>query len=175
MHPHHGGRADREDRGVVEVVMNLIRYEPTMRFPLLREMEDVLDRLNHSFGTMQRGNRTKELLTVADWAPMVDIQETDTEYLVKAELPEVKREDVKVTIENGVLTLQGERKQEKEEKTRKFHRIEREYGTFLRTFAVPPDAEEGKVAADFKEGMLRVHLPKANKPSPKTVEVKLAP
>ncbi len=153
--------------------MNLIRYEPTT-FPLFREMEDVLDRLNRSFAGLQRNDRGQELLTVADWAPVVDIQETETEYLVKAELPEVKKEDVKVTIEGGILTLRGERRQEKEEKGKKFHRLERAYGTFVRTFAVPPDAEEGKVAADFKDGILRVHLPKADKPRPKTVEVKFA-
>jgi HSP20 family protein len=153
--------------------MNLIRYEPTT-FPLFREMEDVLDRINRSFGGLQRPNGAKELLTVADWAPMVDIQETDTEYLVKAELPEVKKEDVKVTIEGGVLTLQGERKQEKEEKGKKFHRIERAYGSFLRTFTVPADAEEGKVAAEFKDGILWVHLPKTDKPRPRTVDVKIA-
>ncbi len=168
---HHGRQAERVDRGFVEVVMNLIRYEPAS-FPFFREMENALERLN-GFGRFQR-NGGKELLTVADWAPVVDIQETETEYLVKAELPEARKEDVKVTIENGVLTLQGERKQEKEEKGKKFHRIERSYGTFLRTFTVPPDAEEGKVAAEFKDGVLRVHLPKTDKPRPKTVEVKFA-
>jgi HSP20 family protein len=168
----HDDRTVSEDRALVEVVMNLIRYEPTT-FPYFREMEDTLDRLNRTFGGLRRGNGTKELLTVADWAPLVDIQETDLEYLVKAELPEVQKEDVKVTIENGVLTLRGERKQEKEEKGRKFHRVERAYGTFLRTFAVPPDADEAKVSAEFKDGVLRVHLPKSRKPLPKAVEVKL--
>ena len=105
---------------------------------------------------------------------MVDIQETEKEYLLKAELPEIAKEDVKVTIEEGVLTLQGERKQEKEEKGKKFHRTERSYGTFLRTFTVPEDADATKVAADFKDGMLRIHLPKTEKPRPKAIEVKVA-
>ena len=153
--------------------MNLIRYEPTT-FPFFREMEAMSDRLNRFLGVTPRGNGGKESLTVTDWAPVVDIQETETEYLVNAELPEVKKEDVKVTVENGVLAIQGERKQEKEEKGKKFHRIERSYGTFLRTFVVPPDAEENKVAADFKDGILRVHLPKAEKPRPKAIEVKVA-
>jgi HSP20 family protein len=153
-------------------LMNLMRYEPT-RVPYFREMEEVSERLNRLFGTWSRPNG-KEALTVADWAPVVDIQETDNEYLVKAELPEIKKEDVKVTVENGVLAIQGERKQEKEEKGKKFHRIERSYGTFLRTFAVPADADETKVAADFKDGVLRVHLPKAEKPRPKAIEVKVA-
>jgi HSP20 family protein len=155
---------------VKEDAMNLIRYEPTA-FPYFREMEDFSERLNRFFGGRVRANGDKESLTVTDWMPVVDIQETETEYLIKAELPEVKKEDVKVTLENGVLTLQGERKQEKEEKGKKFHRIERSYGTFLRTFTVPMDAEENKVAADFKDGILRVHLPKTVKPRPKAKEV----
>ena len=81
---------------------------------------------------------------------------------------------MKVTVENGILTIQGERKQEKEEKGKKFHRIERSYGTFLRTFTVPMDSEDNKVAADFQDGILRVHLPKTEKPRPKAMEVKVA-
>ena len=153
--------------------MNLIRYEPPA-FPLFRQMEDFSDRLNRIFGARARANGEKESLIENDWMPAVDIQETETEYLLKAELPEVKREDVKVTVENGVLTIQGERKQEKEEKGKKFHRIERSFGTFVRTFAVPMDSEENKVAADFKDGILRVHLPKTEKPRPKAIEVKVA-
>src|SRR5512136_688619 len=108
-----------------EEVMNLTRYEPTaLGFPLFREMEEMSDRLNRMFGTWTRPLGTKEPLTVVDWTPFVDIQKT--------ELPEVKKEDVKVTLENGILTIQGERKAEKEEKGKKFHRIERSYGTFLR-------------------------------------------
>ena len=158
-----------------EAVMNLIRYEPTSlpTFPLYREMEEMTDRLNRFFGTWTRPNG-KELLTVTDWTPVVDIQETYIEYLVKVELPEVKKEDVKVTVENGVLTLQGERKQEKEEKGKKFHRIERSYGSFLRTFTVPLDTDETKVAADFKDGILKVHLPKTEKPRPKAIEVRVS-
>lgn len=155
--------------------MNLTRYEPTaLGFPLFREMEEMSDRLNRMFGTWTRPLGTKEPLTVVDWTPFVDIQETENEYLVKAELPEVKKEDVKVTLENGILTIQGERKAEKEEKGKRFHRIERSYGTFLRTFTVPVDADETKVAADFKDGILRVHVPKTEKPRPKAIEVKVA-
>lgn len=156
-----------------EDVMNLIRYEPRT-FPFFREMEEVSDRLNRFLGGRTRANGERESLVVTDWMPPVDIQEIETEYLVKAELPEVRKEDVKVTVENGVLTIQGERKQEKEEKGKKFHRVERSYGTFLRTFTVPVDAEENKVAADFKDGILRVHLPKTEKSRPKAIEVRVA-
>lgn len=153
--------------------MNLIRYEPAT-YPLFREMEEFSDRLNRFFGGRVRANGEKEPVMLTDWMPAVDIQETETEYLLKAELPEVKKEDVKVTVENGVLTVQGERRQEKEEEGKKFHRVERSYGTFLRTFSFPMDAEESKVAADFKDGILRVHLPKTEKPRSKAMEVKVA-
>jgi len=149
--------------------MNLVRWDP------FRELEDVTEQLNRMFGRpAARRENGKELLTVADWIPIVDISETESAYVIKAELPDVKKEDVKVTVHEGVLTIQGERKQEKEEKGKKFHRVERSYGTFLRTFAVPLDAEENKVAADFKDGILRVHLPKTEKPRPKAIEVKVA-
>jgi HSP20 family protein len=161
-----------------EEPMNLIRREPTTPYtffrpfeaPLFREMEEMTERFNKLFKPFD----LKEPLTVADFTPAVDIQETDNEYLVKAELPEVKKEDVKVTVENGILTIQGERKLEKEEKGRKYHRLERSYGTFLRTFTVPLDADETKVAADFKEGLLKVHIPKTEKARPKAIEVKVS-
>jgi HSP20 family protein len=104
----------------------------------------------------------------------VDITEDDREFLVKADLPDVKKEDVKVTVENGVLTLTGERKFEKEEKDKKYRRIERSYGTFLRSFTLPDAADGSKVSAEFKDGVLKVHLPKGEKARAKTVEVKLA-
>ena len=108
-----------------------------------------------------------------DWAPQVDISEDDKEYLLKADLPEMKKEDVKVTVENGVLSISGERKTEKEEKKKKFHRIERSYGTFLRTFTLPEDAESAKIAAEFKDGVLKMHLPKSPASKQKPVEVKV--
>jgi len=89
-------------------------------------------------------------------------------------LPEVKKEDVKVAVENGVLTISGERKSEKEEKNKKFHRIERAYGSFERSFIVPDDADADKVIAEFKDAVLRVHLPKSEKAKPKQIEVKVA-
>jgi HSP20 family protein len=113
-------------------------------------------------------------LELADWSPLVDITETDQEYLFKADLPEMKKDDVKVTVENGMLTISGERKIEREEKNTKFHRIERSFGRFMRTFTMPEDADASKIAADFKDGVLRVHLPKsavARKPKPIQVKV----
>jgi HSP20 family protein len=89
-------------------------------------------------------------------------------------LPELKKEDVKVTVENGVLTISGERKFEKEEKKKKYHRVERGYGTFMRSFALPDDADGKKVKAEFKNGLLTVHLPKSEGAKPKHIEVNVA-
>ena len=160
--------------------MNLIRREPTLPYfprletPFYREMENMSDRINKFFGTWTRPYEVTESLKVADWAPAVDIQETEKEYLLKLEIPEVKKEDVKVTIAENELTITGERKLEKEEKGKKFHRIERAYGTFLRTFTVPNDADETHIFAEFKDGLLLVKLPKLEKPRPKTLEVKVS-
>jgi HSP20 family protein len=106
--------------------------------------------------------------------PTVDISETDGEYLIKAELPEVKKEDVIVTVENGVLTLQGERRQEKEEKGKRFHRVERLYGSFVRSFSLPESVDESGVKAEYTEGVLNLHLPKSEKVKPKAIDVKVA-
>lgn len=138
--------------------MNLVKWDP------FRELEDVSTRLNRIFGRFPaRAESGNQMLAVADWAPFVDISETDTAYLIKGEIPGVKKEDVKVTIENGMLTIQGERKQEKEEKGKKFHRVECSYGSFMRSFQVPDDANENNVKAEFKDGMLNVTLAKSAK------------
>lgn len=148
--------------------MNLVRWDP------FRELEEMSERLNRVFGraAVGRGNG-KETMTVADWTPTVDISETDSEYLIKAELPEVKKEDVKITLEDGVLTMQGERRQEKEEKGTRYHRVERSYGSFVRSFALPDLVDETKVKAEYKDGVLNLHLPKSEKAKPKAIEVKV--
>ncbi len=156
--------------------MRLVRWDPlktgVIRWDPMREFEDMAERMNRLVTRNPAG--TEEALVTADWAPIVDIQETDKEYLIKAELPEVKKEDVKITIKDGVLTVEGERRQEKEEKDKKFHRVERSYGKFVRSFTMPVDADEKSVKADFKEGVLNVHLAKSEAAKPKTVEVKVA-
>jgi HSP20 family protein len=121
-----------------------------------------------------RSGSGKETMIVADWTPSVDISETEGEYQIKAEIPDVKKEDVRVTLEDGVLTIQGERKHEKEEKGMKFHRIERSYGSFVRTFSLPDVIDEDNVKAEFKDGVLSLHLPKSEKAKPKAIDVKVA-
>jgi HSP20 family protein len=153
-----------------QIMTTLIRYDP------FKEMDDMQSRLARIFGLTPARTEDggKELMTVTEWSPSVDIIEDEKEWLVKTDLPEVKKEDVKVTVENGVLTITGERKFEKEEKDKKYHRIERSYGTFMRSFTLPDGADGSKVNADFKDGVLKVHLPKSEKAKPKSVEVKVA-
>ena len=149
--------------------MNAItRWDP------LKEMEELQNRLSNLFSRFptRMGDDKEESISTAEWAPLVDITEDDKEYLIKAELPDVKKEDVKVSVENGRLTITGERKFEKEE-SKKYHRVERLYGRFVRSFIVPDIAEADKVSAEFADGVLKVHLPKSEKAKPKQIEVKL--
>ena len=152
----------------------VVRWAP-VRWDPFREMEELGERFNRLVGRRaDRRESTNEAMTVADWVPTVDIVEDEKEFVIKAELPEVDRKDVKVTVQQGVLTIQGERKQEKEENGKRFHRIERSYGTFVRAFTLPEDVEADKLRAEFKDGVLMVHLPKSEKPKPQAVEVKVA-
>lgn len=137
-----------------------------------RELEDIQDRVLRALrlGQPVEGQQS---LVVADWSPSVDISEDEKEYLIKAELPEVKKEDVKVSVENGVVSIRGERKFEKEEKNKKFHRVERSYGSFQRSFSLPEDADAAKVTAEYKDGLLQVRLGKNEAKQPRQVEVKV--
>ena len=105
------------------------------------------------------------------WSPSVDIFETENELILKADLPEVKLEDIEVRVENQTLSLKGERKFEKDESSRGYHRIERNYGTFVRSFTVPTTVDAEKVAAEYKEGVLTVRLPKKEAAKPRQVKI----
>ncbi len=148
----------------------LTRWDPA------RDVDELQNRLARFFGLapVRATSGGEEVMTVAEWAPSVDISEDDKEWLVKADLPEVKKEDVKVSVEDGVLTVTGERKFEKEEKGKKYHRVERSYGNFFRSFTLPEGADGAKVSAEFKDGVLKVHLPKSEKAKAKAIEVKVA-
>jgi HSP20 family protein len=148
--------------------MNLVRFDP------FRELEEMTTRLNRFLDAPAARRATEEDGVFADWAPAIDVQETDKEYLLKADLPEVKKEDVKVDVKNGVLTIEGERKQEKEEKGKTFHRIERSYGKFVRRITVPTEVDETKIAAEFKDGVLNVHLPKTATAKPRSIDIRVA-
>ena len=148
--------------------MALVRWDP------FRELESMQSRLNSLFGDTPLQREGEHGMSFSGWSPAVDVQETDTEYVIKADLPDVKKEDVKVELLDGTLTIEGERQQEKEEKGKKFHKIEREYGKFLRRFALPSEVDPSKVQAEFKNGVLNVHLPKSATATPKAIEVKVS-
>jgi HSP20 family protein len=147
-----------------------------MTWNQLRDMEEAQNHFTRFLGGFPNriGSGETHSLTVADWSPQVDISEDDHEYLLKADLPEMKKGDVRVTVEDGILSVSGERKSEKEDDSRKFHRIERSFGNFRRSFTLPEDADSTKVTADFHDGVLKVHLPTTARPRSKAIEVKVA-
>ena len=148
--------------------MNLTRWDP------FRELEEMSTRLNRLVDQPTARARAGDGFTMSDWTPALDVEETDEEYLIKADLPAVNKDDVHVGIENGTLAVSGERQQEKEEKGKRFHRVERAYGRFERRLTLPADVDPTKVAAEFKNGVLQVHLPKSPAARPRSVEVKVS-
>jgi HSP20 family protein len=145
--------------------MSLIRWEP------FTAMDDMLNRFPSLLGRWPRvsGNTEANL----DWAPSVDISETGQEYLIRATLPAVKKEDVEVTVEDGMLTLSGERRQMEEQKDEKFHKMESVYGSFSRSFALPDAIDAAAIRAESKDGVLTIHVPKtkAEPKRPTTIKV----
>jgi HSP20 family protein len=144
--------------------MQLTRWDPFV------ELDEIQQRLNRLWldRTAKPGDTT-----FADFSPAVDIEESDNEFIVKADLPDVKKEDIKIHLQEGVLTIDGERRQQKEEKGRRFHKIEREYGRFVRRFALPIEIDAEKVRAEFRDGVLTVALPKLPAAAPKAIDVKV--
>jgi HSP20 family protein len=138
-----------------------------------QELADMSDRLNRVIARVPR-REENEAMTVADWVPLVDISETGAEYMIKAEIPGVKKEDVKVTLECGVLSIRGMRRQEVEGNSKKYHRVEGSYGSFVRNFSLPDLVDDAKLEAVVKDGILTLHLPKTEKAKPKAIEVKVA-
>lgn len=141
--------------------MQLVQWNP------FREMDDMLARFRTGFG------RVPGEPAFGEWSPAVDITEAAREYLVKGELPGMKKEDVKIEVVNGILTLSGERKFERVEKDEKHHRIERSYGSFTRSFVLPDDVVGEKISAEFKDGVITVHLPKTEIKKSKTAQIKV--
>ncbi|PYP90026.1 MAG: heat-shock protein Hsp20 [Blastocatellia bacterium AA13] len=117
------------------------------------------------------GARERETSTLSAWTPAVDVYEDEGAYLIKAELPEINKDDVKVSLDKNVLTINGERRLENEEKRDNYHRVERNYGQFFRSFTLPPNVNIEAIAAEFKDGMLKLTLPKKEEAKPKQIEV----
>lgn len=143
--------------------MAIQKYQPTNLWDQLqREMSSVLNvpAVETNFST-------------AEWAPAVDIKETDNDFVIHADLPGVKSDDIEVTAENGVLTIKGERESKKEEEKDNYKRVERFSGSFMRRFTLPDSADLEKISAKTKDGVLELTIPKAEKTKPKRIEVKV--
>jgi len=145
--------------------MSLIRWEP------FGAMDEAFNRFPAWFGRWPRLPGALE--TSTEWAPSVDISETVGEYLIRASLPGVKKEDAKVTVEDGMLTLSGERQQQQEQQDEKFHKIESFYGSFSRSFALPEAVDQGAIRADSRDGVLTVHVPKIKVEAKKPTTIKV--
>ena len=144
--------------------MRVIKWEP------FRDIDDAFDRFFAE--TVRRWPQAGgERRTTQEWAPAADVSETDAEYLIKADLPDVRKEDVSITVQDGVLTLSGERRQEKREETEKLHRIERVYGSFARRFALPENADEQGIRAESRDGVILIHIPKAKVVEPQARQI----
>jgi len=145
--------------------MAVIRWDP------FRDLNTLQDRMNRLFEDANRGWRADEPSSTTSWSPAVDIHETDTEIVVKAELAGMDRKNIEVNLENNVLTLRGNRHFEKETKDETYHRIERAYGGFSRSFSIPAEVDDTSVRADYKEGVLTIALQKTRKAKPKQIKI----
>jgi len=147
--------------------MSIVRWEP------FGEIDSVFNRFLPSMFNRLPFRTAGSDSDNLQWAPSADISETDKEYLIRAELPAVKKEDVKVTVDDGVITIEGDRKQQKEDKNEKMHRVESFYGHFARSFSIPESVDEDAIRCETKDGVLTVHIPKAQtqKHQPKQIKV----
>jgi len=150
--------------------MAIVRFEP------FRELTSLQERMNRLFSESYRAQQTgdDDWALGGTWAPAVDIYEQDNNIVLKAELPGVDPKDVDIQLENNTLTLRGERKLDKEVKKENYHRVERAYGTFTRSFTLPAVVDQGSIKAEFKDGVLRVTLPKREEAKPKQIQINVA-
>jgi HSP20 family protein len=132
---------------------------------------DLQQRINRLFEETSRGER--EELAQRTWSPSVDIYEQPEAIMIQADLPGLNKENVSVRLENNVLTIQGERKLENEQRQENYHRLERAYGSFTRSFTIPSNIQADKIEAEFKDGVLRIQLPKREEAKPKQIDVKV--
>jgi HSP20 family protein len=145
--------------------MAVVKWDP------FRDLNLIQDRMNRLFDDAGRTWRNDEPAATTTWSPAVDIFETEGEIVVKAEVPGMDRKDITLNLERNVLTLKGERRFEKETKDENYHRIERSYGGFSRTFQIPATVDEEKIHAEYKEGVLKIVLPKKEQAKPKQIRI----
>ena len=153
--------------------MSLIRWNPVRDLTTIpSDLFGMQREINRMFDNFFRGIQEEDS-SFSAWTPAVDIAEHDDAYLVKVELPGVSKDDVKITLESNILTIRGEKKQEKETKKENYHRMERSYGSFQRSFTLPSTVKSDKIDAVYKDGILTVTLPKEEEAKPKQIEVKV--
>src|SRR5215831_1561247 len=145
--------------------MNITRWEP------YRELATLQDRLNRAFGSAFGRTDREDEVSMAAWVPPVDITEEKDRIVITAELPGFKEDQIEIQSENGMLSLRGERKFEKESDGKSYHRIERSYGQFVRSFSLPNNVDREKIKADFSDGLLRIELPKREDAKPRTIKI----
>ncbi len=145
--------------------MAVVRWDP------FRDLNMLQDRMNRLFEDASRNWKSDEPASTTTWSPAVDIFETESEIVVKAEVPGMERKDITLNLENNVLTLKGERRFLKEAKEENYHRIERSYGGFSRAFSIPATVDEEKIRADYQDGVLKIVLPKKEQLRPKQIKI----
>lgn len=155
--------------------MTLVRWRPTRDLPTFpTDILNIQREINRMFNGFFRGSAWDEdTLVPTSWMPSVDVAEHDNEYVVKVELPGVSKDDVNITMQDSVLTIRGEKNEEKETKESSYHRVERSYGSFQRSFTLPTTVNSDKVDASYKDGILIISLPKVEEAKPKQIEVKV--
>jgi len=147
--------------------MTLVNWSP------LRELDDLFNQYGRLLGRQGTPAASGNDGTVVEWRPVANISETADEYCIRAELPEVQKKDIDVSVHEGVITIRGERKLENRSGDEKHHRIESFYGSFARSFTLPADVDEAKIQAESKDGVLTVRLPKTEARKPRPIEVQV--
>ena len=152
--------------------MTLIKWNPTSD---LFNLEREFNRLFSTFGDKFGISRAEEnAYASAVWSPLADISEDDDKYEVKLDLPGIDKKDVKLSFTDGQITISGEKKQENKEKNTKYHKVERMFGKYYRSFVLPVKIKEDKIDAQFKNGQLTITIPKADEVKPKEIEIKVS-
>ena len=154
--------------------MTLVRWTPSHAVPTFpSDLFGLQSELNRMFDGLFHGDREETDVRGSTWKPAVDIVENDDEYVAKVELPGVNKDDVKITMENNILTLRGEKSQETKEKSSNYHRVERYYGSFRRSFELPGGVKNDKIDAEYKDGILTIRMPKEEEAKTRLIEVKV--
>jgi HSP20 family protein len=152
--------------------MTLIPWQRRDEWNPFRDLLDLQKEMNRLFDTsLSRSFERKDFLTDGFWAPAVDIHEEKDKYIIKADLPGIKQEELDVSVEDDTLTIRGERKLEKEEKQKNYYRSERAYGAFQRSFALPSSVDAAKINASYKDGVLHITIPKTEETKKKSIKI----